>query len=854
MPKMPPKLSSIVEQILKDFLSYLYGVKKKFKEFSGEEGDGGPDWGKTAILDNRSYHPPQHYLPWTHSEAHKHKDHLKYYGRALGDQMHRIPKDNKIVKGILESIKSSIREGIQGGGPYFHLHVSFLVASVSKLLHIVQPVDLEKLIELMKHNRQAGDSMDGKDVILLLGSVGSGKTTTLQFLSGTSFTEVEVDGFFHLQPTGFTDPSVEGYETSCGREAVTKSIQTAQVNLDGANVVLCDTPGFGEDEGVEENIANGLGIVRALHRARSVRPVLILSREGMGDRFSAFSETLSSVTRLIGNAESVDLRPFNYVFTKYEQRHRSCMCRQFILIRKRPRAEEEGKVMFKAFVEDIIQKTTPEANIALPMENNRRSLLRGLLKDDLKVSDPRVYFVPFVSDSALRKLKLQLQITLRDIMTALVEEDYGLAAYRMEQLSNLATVLPEAGECAQLGLEASLRHIGVTRGRICQISEKLQVVKIHKQFTQLLGSLRLEIKKVIAEETLRRICEDFETNFRVEKKKAPLASEIFCFQQVQKLLQFVNQDIPEFDPAFLNTEALMRRRGSFLTGVVRLKEMSEIVVGIPGDRVVVSTYKRAFHRFYTFVDCVLSEAERNFHTSPKDLHGFERQAWFLAVLIQGFLNKPNTGSGEHIKMEDLENRRLKLMLRLEIKISDTMELIENTKFPDGGEEEPKPDCLPLVKLSGLRGPRQLLLCVSQLPRLCKFLPSKIDKSEVEKTIAMLDKKITAFLGRTVNKAESIFNRLDGTRSEKDITAAIEGAITMRRDLQTVISEFSVVRRWSDEIEEATEDHWNRILIVQEAVEESIITMEESLASQGLGFSCGVLPSSYLCSKPNDNSK
>ena len=254
-------------------------------------------------------------------------------------------------------MKNAIREGLQKDGPFHRRHVLLLAEAIPKLLNIVQPVDLEMLIDLMKKSHQAGDTMESKDVVLLLGSAGSGKTTTLHYLAGTSFAEVEVDGFFHLQPTSFVDPSVAGYKTSCSRDAVTKTIQTAQVNMGGVDIVICDTPGFGEHEGVEEDIANGLGIVRALHRAKNVRPLLVLSREGMGDRFSAFSETLTSATRLIGNAESAELllAPFNYVFTKYEKRHRTSMCRQFILIKKRPRADDEENPMFQSFVDDVSQ-------------------------------------------------------------------------------------------------------------------------------------------------------------------------------------------------------------------------------------------------------------------------------------------------------------------------------------------------------------------------------------------------------------------------------------------------------------------------------------------------------------------
>jgi hypothetical protein len=43
------------------------------------------------------------------------------------------------------------------------------------------------------------------------------------------------------------------------------------------NLVICDSPGFGDNAGVEVDIANGVGMINALYGASSVRVVVLLT-------------------------------------------------------------------------------------------------------------------------------------------------------------------------------------------------------------------------------------------------------------------------------------------------------------------------------------------------------------------------------------------------------------------------------------------------------------------------------------------------------------------------------------------------------------------------------------------------
>ena len=121
----------------------------------------------------------------------------------------------------------------------------------------------------------------------------------MQFLVGTSFEEVEADGFVHLNPTSFVDEEHRKFKTSYSREPTTRCIQAATVRINESDeIAICDVPSYDVANCLEEDIALGMGMVQAIRRAKSVRPVVVLSREGMGNRFSNLPEAMQTVSRL----------------------------------------------------------------------------------------------------------------------------------------------------------------------------------------------------------------------------------------------------------------------------------------------------------------------------------------------------------------------------------------------------------------------------------------------------------------------------------------------------------------------------------------------------------------------------
>ncbi len=75
------------------------------------------------------------------------------------------------------------------------------------------------------------------------------------------------------------------------------------------NLVICDTPGFGDSGGVEVDIANGVGMINALLGAASVRVVVILPYDSLlGDKMAGaikISEIISNIFITLTSSDSI---------------------------------------------------------------------------------------------------------------------------------------------------------------------------------------------------------------------------------------------------------------------------------------------------------------------------------------------------------------------------------------------------------------------------------------------------------------------------------------------------------------------------------------------------------------------
>ena len=124
-----------------------------------------------------------------------------------------------------------------------------------------------------------GSILDGTDAVFLVGPTGVGKSLTLNFLAECEIAEVvDEDGFDHLDVAEADAPQ---RVSSVGHEVASKTKELRAFHDKISNLAFCDTPGFGDTEGVDSDLVNAVTITSAVRRPATVRLVVLISVKGL---------------------------------------------------------------------------------------------------------------------------------------------------------------------------------------------------------------------------------------------------------------------------------------------------------------------------------------------------------------------------------------------------------------------------------------------------------------------------------------------------------------------------------------------------------------------------------------------
>jgi hypothetical protein len=299
---------------------------------------------------------------------------------------------------------------------------------------------------------------------------------------------------------------------SGGANSVTTTIQATTIELKGEEVgqkeriTICDTPGFGDSKGHEQEISNGLGIIHALKGATSIKPVIVIDHRTMdGGRFSPLRKNLSTVIAMMGR-DSIDFSPFSYIFTRCEGKSRKRISQQLLFFQDAVRQDPhmKDKAILDALLTDMISKTQPGDAICIdPEEPDDAPATLKRLWSGSRLNDPANRFVNFCSNGSMDALFMQVNILIRDIESSLGESDLDSAADHLHKMFGLARALslPEVDEAVELGIAKAKKFVIALSSDI----ENL-VPHVDSEFDQKLNDMSLKLHLLSQSGVIRETC------------------------------------------------------------------------------------------------------------------------------------------------------------------------------------------------------------------------------------------------------------------------------------------------------------------------------------------------------------
>ena len=382
-------------------------------------------------------------------------------------------------EGILSGVRSDFMEGSRNCPSVVAAIKSrdYLTASqsLSFILKRLRPFDVRETAFLLEKAAEAAHSVKGQDIILLLGDTGAGKSTTIHFLAGSQFEEVQEQGMWHLKPIKVKNPALQEVETSAAAKSVTRYVRAVPISYEDVGlskkgrVVLCDTPGFGDTAGPEVDVANSLGIITAIKGAKTVKIVNLISYKGIGDRLQGVKRLVRTLSAFVSNIEE-HKDTFSFFFTKYPKKEEETLNATLKSVFDELSEEERADKIFVGLLEEMLDQTAEGAVFVRPLQDKPGSLLKKLSKGD-KIERPLDVFRFSISRESRAAMDAQVADARRAITFALRRHDYTLIHYRLNELHLLQTMLSD-----DASLKASYQDAlkEVTQSMTCFYTESIE--------------------------------------------------------------------------------------------------------------------------------------------------------------------------------------------------------------------------------------------------------------------------------------------------------------------------------------------------------------------------------------------
>lgn len=312
---------------------------------------------------------------------------------------------------------------------------------LSAILKDIRPFDVQEMLRLINLSDQAIGSIAGKDIILLFGDTGSGKSTTIHFLAGSKMEKVILEGVNHIAPVIIKNPALEAVTTTNSSKSETRYITAVTVDLadlsefETDTITLCDTPGFGDTSGCEVDVANSVGIVKAVRACKSVRPLVVVGYRSLGNRLQYLRPLLHVIVGMVPNMED-HISSFTYLFTRFPKEEKNQVHQMLLKYFREQSNEPQTDLAYSIFFKDMLKKTRGGANVIDPVSDNPIDLIDKIQRTSA-IRYPQEVFKFSITAQSAAAIRDQMNKNQINIIAACENGRFDYILYRLTEMKQL---------------------------------------------------------------------------------------------------------------------------------------------------------------------------------------------------------------------------------------------------------------------------------------------------------------------------------------------------------------------------------------------------------------------------------
>lgn len=670
-------------------------------------------------------------------------------------------------------------------------------------------VDLETLVGLLEESKLAGDILENQEVVLFIGPTGCGKTTSVLYLAGAKFKETEHKGFDHYDPVHFPQEHLKSFHVAPGSNSVTRTVQAAPVECNGRHVVLADSPGFNDSDGVEADISNGMGLIRALSRAKAVRPVLVFNAALLKDRFRSLSETLTTVTRMFrSNTADVDFSKFVCLFTHCSCKDSDRMHRKLASFRNDLREKPNPDLRLLRLLDAMIAQSTPRALFIHLEDEDYTSVLQHLFACDFMGIKPEV-FSPSLNSHAGDKLRREMERRLLLLELDLKSLSLESCIVTVRLFNRLSASLPLVEAYLKRATDSVVTHYLRKQERIQSLWQNVWEGKAGSAAT-------------------RQFLDDF----------AVALSNLQKFRAVDCLNlnpdDFVAQLVTDKIKIRPKMEGLLGDAPAMIQSLKRIHSVAAALRSFPASRLLLNTFEEDLDRMIIHGTVQLNGAMRELSQPKVDLVEIEKRVVYVTSLLRYLELESFVGSSGSLVLDrELKSIVAALATRTRNSIQEIQALTKQFQSILVSEKDVALICVP--RPADVAKTREFVLALSSAHSLVTMI--QVSVQSLSGFAGSLDNAINECLERFFSVATAQVEVLKmQAATGTDVSATKKCVVKLIRRLEEAMHFLASSRSWTVFDTQRSDGTWRKLCeavgvlnLVSNGLDEQASKIAESIA-------------------------